>query len=277
MAAAVDALRGDRRERYLRKTDGKLLGRPAPKAVKHVLSRLLRCGCGATFEAQNAVYGKRRGGVYVCSAARREGRSVCASEVHVPAAETEARILAEVERSLLDTDVLAPALDLAIERLTREAPARGALASERNRLDRELANLAAAIASGGEVATLVSEIRTREARRAEIDRVLNCPTIDRAGLKRALDAKLDEWKRLLRSRPTHGQTVLRTILGPITIGAPKGNYVPWKAVARPEGLLSGILSTKLASPTGTTIYQIPLWTTVRRTPRWSRARQCATA
>src|SRR4030095_6477680 len=33
LAIAVDALRADRRERYLRKTAGKLLGRPAPKAV----------------------------------------------------------------------------------------------------------------------------------------------------------------------------------------------------------------------------------------------------
>jgi hypothetical protein len=48
--------------------------------------------------------------------------------------------------------------------------------------------------------------------------VLTRPTIDRTGLKRALEAKLDEWKRLLRSPPTHGQTVLRTVLGPIAIG-----------------------------------------------------------
>jgi site-specific DNA recombinase len=38
LAASVDAQRLDRRERYIRKTDGKLLGRPAPKAIKHVLS-----------------------------------------------------------------------------------------------------------------------------------------------------------------------------------------------------------------------------------------------
>ena len=63
LAAAVDAIRLDRRERYLRKTDGRLLGGAAPRVVKHVLSGLLRCRCGASFEAQSAAYGRRRGGV----------------------------------------------------------------------------------------------------------------------------------------------------------------------------------------------------------------------
>jgi hypothetical protein len=104
------------------------------------------------------------------------------------------------------------------------------------------------------------EIRKREARKREIDRLLNRPTIDRAGLHRALEARLHEWKRLLRPRPTHGQTVLRALLdGPITIGAPKGNAVPWQALGGPEGLLGGILSTKLASPMPASWNQIVSW------------------
>jgi hypothetical protein len=96
----------------------------------------------------------------------------------------------------------------------------------------------------------VAEIRKREARKAEIDRVLTRPVVDRDGLRRALEAKLEEWKRRLRSRPTHGQTVLRHLLdGPITIGGPKGDSVSWEAQPDPWGVLGGILSTKLASPT----------------------------
>jgi hypothetical protein len=78
------------------------------------------------------------------------------------------------------------------------------------RLDRELCNLGLAVANGGDVPTIVAEIRKRETRKAEIDRVLTRPVIDRDGLRQALEAKLEEWKRLLRSRPTHGQTALRT-------------------------------------------------------------------
>jgi hypothetical protein len=108
----------------------------------------------------------------------------------------------------------------------RHGPFRGpdalrALAVERERLDRELGNLALAVAAGGDVPTIVAEIQKREKRKTEIDRILGRPVVDRDGLRRALDAKLSEWKRLLRSRPTHGQTVLRTLLdGPITIGVP---------------------------------------------------------
>lgn len=63
-------------------------------------------------------YGRRKGGVYVCSAARRKGRAVCASELHLPAAE----ILDRLERELLNANVFGEVLDIAVERLIREAP-----------------------------------------------------------------------------------------------------------------------------------------------------------
>jgi hypothetical protein len=103
--------------------------------------------------------------------ATRKGRAVCASELHLPAEDTERQILDRVERELLNADLFGVVLDPAVQRLTREAPERCAVTTERERLDRELGN---------------------------------------SGLPSALGAKLTEWKRLLRSRPTHGQTVLRT-------------------------------------------------------------------
>lgn len=107
------------------------------------------------------------------------------------------------------------------------------------------------MAAHGNVPTIVAEIRKREARKAEIERVLTRPAVDRDGLRRALEAKLTDWKRLLRSRPTHGQTVLRNLLdGPILISAPEGDGVPCEAQPNAWGVLGGILSTKLASPTG---------------------------
>ena len=83
------------------------------------------------------------------------------------------------------------------------------------------------------------------------ERVLTRPAVDRDGLRSALEAKLTEWKRLLRARPTHGQTVLRNLLdGPMLVCAPEGDSVPVEAQPNPWGVLGGILSTKLASPTG---------------------------
>ena len=126
-----------------------------------------------------------------------------------------------VERDLLNADVFGEVLDLAVHRLMSEAPARGALVVELERLTRELGNLSTAIADGGEIQTLVAEIRARESRKAEIERALQRPGIDVHGLRHALAARLADWKQLLRSRPVHGQTVLRMLLnGPILIGAP---------------------------------------------------------
>jgi len=81
----------------------------------------LRCRCGATYEAPNAAYGRRRGGVYACSAARRKGRAVCGNNLHLPIAETENAILASVESDLLQADVFATAVILAADRLQQQS------------------------------------------------------------------------------------------------------------------------------------------------------------
>lgn len=254
LAAAADAVRVDRTDRYLRTTKGRLLGAPAAGSVKHVLAGMMRCQCGATLEAVQARYGRRRGGVYVCSAARRKGPGVCANDLHLPILETETAILDKVEQSLLELDVFAPSIDLAVERLSRADHGGDSLAleAERERLARELGRLGAAVAAGGDVPTLIGEIQVREARKRDIDRRMNRPVVDGDTMRAALAAKLADWKRLLRSRPTHGQRVLKTVLeGPIAIGEPTIEGVPWRATGSMRALL-GTLYLQVASPTGST-------------------------
>ncbi len=155
--------------------------------------------------------------MYVCSARRRKGRAICANDLHLPIVETEAAILATVERDLLDADILRDALDLAAERLSRETP-QAAQVAARDRLTREIGNLVDALA-----------------------------------------AKLADWKRLLRSRPTHGQTVLKTLLdGPIRVGKATAEGVPWEARGSVRTLL-GTLSTCLASPIWASWNQLDGW------------------
>lgn len=98
--------------------------------------------------------------------------------------------------------------------------------------------------------SLVAELRARETRKVDIDRRLNSPTVALDGLRARLGEKLADWRRLLRSRPTHGQRVLRTLLdGPIRVGAPTAEGVPWTAQGSLRGML-GTLSYQMASPTG---------------------------
>jgi hypothetical protein len=68
LAAAVDAIRSGRRERYLRSNDGRLPGRPV--LGKYLLSGMMRCPCGANFEAQKSPHGMQKGEVYVFAAHR---------------------------------------------------------------------------------------------------------------------------------------------------------------------------------------------------------------
>jgi site-specific DNA recombinase len=228
----VDAQRDDRRERYLRKTDGTLLGRPAPKALRHVLSGLLRCSCGATFE----VTGWKRK-VYVCSAARRKGATVCTNTFRLPVTETEESILSELERDVFDPGVVEGVIELACEKLSRQAPERAEWQAERNRLERELESLAGAVAAGEDVQTLLAEMRKRETRKAQLDRDLARPSVDRDGIRKMAEGKLAEWKRLLRARPTYGQAVLRDVIdGPINVRIGEDGPV-WSALGRPERLL----------------------------------------
>lgn len=193
LANAVDKLFLDRRERYIRKTDGKLKGGAAPRAVRHVLSGLLRCECGSTFEAQNAAYGRRRGGVYVCAAARRKGRAVCASTLHLPMGETESAILDCVELELLDPAVFTPVLEHALSQVANRKTPDAQLRAERAAIERELTNLAIAVAAGGDVPTLVAELKVREARKRELDRALSRPALSLSGLRASLEAILGDW------------------------------------------------------------------------------------
>jgi site-specific DNA recombinase len=82
LAIQVDAIRGDRRERFLRQNDGRLLGRPV--LGKYPLSGMLRCVCGANFEAQKSPHGMRKGLVDVCSARLRKGSAICANAWRSP-------------------------------------------------------------------------------------------------------------------------------------------------------------------------------------------------
>ena len=86
-------------------------------------------------------------------------------------------------RSSMDADVFADAIQIAVSRLSADAP------------------------------TLIAEIRQREDRTADIDRALARPAINVASLRRDLEERLLEWKRLLRERPAQGQS--RARLGPM--------------------------------------------------------------
>ena len=196
------------------------------------------------------MYGRRRGGVYVCSAARRKGRAVCASALHLSIVETESAILDAVERDLLDADVFRDALEVAVRRVAERASHQGALIHERQRLEKELANLTSAVAAGGELPVLLAEIQKRQTRLIEVTRLSGSAGPDTRELRESFGKRLRDWKALLRGRPIQGQQVLKVLLrGQIQISAPLDDVVEWSATADMRGILA-TLSTRVASPAG---------------------------
>ena len=73
---------------------------------------------------------------------------------------------------------------------------------ERDRLQREVANLVGSIAAGVPATTVAPEIRTREAEIARLDHRLRAPrpTPDRDRLRDAILQRVAEWRQVLRGR-----------------------------------------------------------------------------
>jgi hypothetical protein len=164
LAAEVDAIRGDRRERFLRSNDGRLLGRPV--LGKYLLSGMLRCPCGANFEAQKSPHGIRKGLVYVCSAHRRKGSAVCANNLSLPIDETDDRVLTVIEGQVLTPEFIERVLDTVF---VPDAVNRAALEAEGPELERRVANLTAAVKAGGDIPVLVEDLKRTNAEAGGIE------------------------------------------------------------------------------------------------------------
>jgi site-specific DNA recombinase len=262
LAAAVDALRADRNEKYLRATDGRVITHRGSTGLgRYLLSGLLRCPCGAGFEAlktPNRTH--RKGFVYVCAARRRKGPSVCRYDLVFPIAETDAAILDVIESTVLSPGFIERVLETAM--LSAPDPDRTALEDERARLAREIENLTTAIAAGGDIPALAEALKDRDARLRRIDaQLVPREAPDRVALRAALEQRAAEWRETLRANPVQGRMVLETLMGPLEVSRPMPaqaaewiyrNDPEWCAEVKPEALLAGTDAVRLvASPAGT--------------------------
>jgi DNA invertase Pin-like site-specific DNA recombinase len=140
------------RERALRLSNGKLLGRPPASGVKYLLSGMLTCGaCGSSLEARTREHGRKRAVFYGCAGYSRKGKHVCSNGLAVPMSVADDAVLQSVERIILNADVVLDATQRALAALSTDATAdrRATLERELKETETELARLSAAIAAGG--------------------------------------------------------------------------------------------------------------------------------
>ncbi len=222
---AVQARRTMSRACYLAATGGERFGRPANgRESKYLLTGLARCACcGGGLIVRSRSHGGQRAYFYCCGCYHERGRSICSNSLHLRLEVGDDAILSEVERFVLHPRVVSRALALA---LAAFRPASGVVEAERARveaalrgIERELSRLTAALATGGELSTLVEAIRDREERRTDLVarltdlarvrafRVQDAREIERKALK-----KLDDWRGLLRSEVQEARSILRPLV-----------------------------------------------------------------
>jgi len=141
----------------------------------------------------------------------------------VPLELADHTILDTLERDLLTPPVLDIAVETAMALLRPDSAAaeakRQGLLAEQAKVDGELGRLTEAVIEGGDVATFVKAIKTREQRKADIVSELALLAHVKAmepgelqALQNGLRARLDDWCGLLRRQPIQGRQILRKLL-----------------------------------------------------------------
>src|SRR5262249_12474555 len=147
--------------------------------AKYLLVGLMRCGCcGGGLLVKSRQHGRKRNHRYGCSTYHLRGASICANGLELPLDAAHTLILDAVEQDLLAPDVVEMAIAEAVETLATPAPIEGTEQRQRELRDveGELRRLTTALASGGDMTSLVDAIREREQRRSRIERALAAMT-----------------------------------------------------------------------------------------------------
>ena len=215
---------------YLRGTDGQLWGAPPRGSEsKYLLVGLGRCGvCGSGVSVRSRKRGKGRLFFYVCTGYHLRGRHVCTNGYELPMEPTDAAVLGAIGEQVLSTSIIEQAIERATERLLstpRDEDEAARLREDRRALDAELTRLTAALASGGEMSSVVAGICEREARRKRIDERLTTlssaaelPTLDKRALRASLRRRVEEWRAPLGGNVAQARQMLRkVIIGRLTL------------------------------------------------------------
>ena len=214
---AHERLRGVR-EGYQRATGGVMHGRPLNGVEsKYLLTGFATCGqCGGSLHVRGRKSGGGRLHVYGCTVSFYRGRSICPNRTLLPLEATETALLDTIAAQVLHPEVIRRALRLAEARLTTPASVdRKALRDELHRVEEQLGNLTTAIKLGGNLPTLVDELRSLERQRARLEAMLRADTAplpDWRRIESELRRRLEDWRGLLRGHVFKARELLRTLM-----------------------------------------------------------------
>ncbi len=223
LAARVADRFATARAAYVRNTNGTLWGRPpAGIAARYLLSGMASCGaCGGAMTAHTTANGNGRRAHYRCITSWQKGAAICANRLRVRVADADRAVLDALRDDILRPDVVRDAIAEAVRRL-RAAERRGDVADLRARLarvERELARLTSAVASGADAASLLAAITEREREAADVRRLIaeaeavaKLPSLDAARLGADLERRLEDWRGVLAREPVAARQGLRKLI-----------------------------------------------------------------
>jgi hypothetical protein len=159
------------RGRLQEATGAKLGARSRDIESRHLLPGFARCAlCGGSLAALGRDHGQERVFFYGCLAHRKRGPRICGNNLELRVANIDEAVLRR-----LGGDVLRPAVVQAVIDGVFDAMQPDVVAGNVDRLhrelaaaERELANLARAIAAGGQLEPLLVELKACQARRDEL-------------------------------------------------------------------------------------------------------------
>ena len=190
---------------------------------------------------------------YACMTFHKRGTNVCANTLRKSMACVNEALVTMLRDKLRPEVVVPVVLDYLKAHLSPRAvatdleKARTTLAT----VEREIGNLTKAIAIGGDLETLVAELRAREARRQELHAVIaasgSVPRYDRKAIEQRVQTGLDVWRRRLSGSIADGREFFRQVLEGPVVFTPDGDRYRFDLAIEGGKLLSGVVDDPRAT------------------------------
>ena len=232
---------------------------------KYLLSGHARCStCGGSLgKVRQRTEGERTTHVYGCLSYNKRGPHVCGNKLVVQMERTDAAVLSAMVGQVLRPAVVDAVVEGVLEALRPANHEREAkrLRTDLRAVEAELERLAAAVAQGGPLTTLLRGIQERQTGREEMMQRLarleaaQAP-IDSGAIERKIRAKLAEWQILLTGDIASARQFMREALTAPLAFEPDGKQYKFSGEVAVGRAISGVagLSHFVASPGGLHTY-----------------------
>ena len=217
-----------------RKDNGQLHGSPEAGLIsRHLLSGFLRCGVcgGGMFVAPRVSKHGKPQLYYLCTAKHKTGSRSCTNRHALPYDRITEAVLGHFRQDFLRPEVIGGLLMNEIERQRQDPAAaeseRQAAQAEVMKLDRELAQLAEAVAAGGDIPALVTAMqgkqRQRDTASARLEHLDGLAKVteswDVGAWVEETRELLEDLQNTLEADPVAGRGCLRDLLtSPVVVG-----------------------------------------------------------